>query len=37
MSLNYELLKQIDSKKKKLDSFRLLSSELITNGNRRTA
>lgn len=37
MSLNYELLKQIDSKKKKLDSFRPLSSELITDGNGRTA
>lgn len=37
MFLNYELLKQIDSKKKKLDSFRPLSSELITDGNGRTA
>lgn len=37
MPLNYELLKQIDSKKKKLDSFRPLSSELITDGNGRTA
>ena len=37
MFLNYELLKQIDSKKKKLDSFRPLSSELITDGNGRAA
>jgi len=37
MFLNYELLKQIDAKKKKLDSFRPLSSELITDGSGRTA
>lgn len=34
MSLNYALLKQIDSKKKKLDSFRPLNSEQVKNLKR---
>ena len=34
MPLNYELLKQIDSKKKKLDSFRPLSFEQVKNLKR---
>ena len=34
MSLNYELLKQIDSKKKKLDAFRPLLSEQVKNLKR---
>ena len=34
MSLNYALLKQIDSKKKKLDNFRPLTPEQIKNLKR---
>jgi len=34
MSLNYELLKQIDSKKKKLDAFRPLLPEQVKNLKR---
>ena len=34
MPLNYQLLKQIDSKKKKLDGFRPLSSEQVENLKR---